>query len=754
MRMLLVIIMASWCMNGFAGTTILDSLFAEGERCYLMDDYRQLLKCIDEYDEYLSEYIGQESGDKVKEYLAYSDKMKGAYCYGMATVDDYMAENSFIYYSSCLNTFISLNKNEQANIVIQELAQLFYKNKNYENAKSYLEKVVEYYQERENLGITQDEADHIQALSNLAMCEARLGNYDNAIKSIDGCIEWQRKNAPEQMYESLRRKGKILMLSKDNAVSSDKNSTARKCYEQYVNHLLKTTPKQLDAMTESQREQNWLATHQFLYDCVRLGNEAPDLIYDLALFSKGYLQTYKKNVQRNVTKWTDVKRVLNNNECAIEFVQYQGARDENRLAALVLKKNSVQPKFIDILDIDSLMDTDVQSQTSMSYLPDEDFEWMWSYSPVLKIRDVMESVSTDHKDILYNDRSIPKAIWKPQLLEAIGNATRILFSPDGFLYHYALEYVLPDTTKTAFRLSSTRVIVERRNPSAANRQPTKINNSILLFGGIDYNAPITSKSHDNDADAYRLLVDQVPEFKYLYGSKMEADSIMSVWKDANRAYNTNRNVSNVDTLFTGSVATDENLCQWSGKRYPVIHISTHGFFIGNIGMGTDIKPVLHDSSMSESGLLFSGAVTAINDRSFDASESDGILSAKELSRLNLQGVKLMVLSACQTGLGYITADGVYGLSRAMKQAGVESMIVSLWFANDYSTCYLMKNFYTILQQQKHKDVHSAFMQARKKLQTEAVSLAAFSKATLHILPTEYIFDNPQYVNNFILIDVF
>lgn len=94
-------------------------------------------------------------------------------------------------------------------------------------------------------------------------------------------------------------------------------------------------------------------------------------------------------------------------------------------------------------------------------------------------------------------------------------------------------------------------------------------------------------------------------------------------------------------------------------------------------------------------------------------ENDGILTAREISQLHLHGVDLVTLSACQTGLGEVTGDGVMGLQRGFKKAGVQSIIMSLWEVDDSATQILMTSFYKHLMQGKNK--HIALRLAQREL---------------------------------------
>jgi CHAT domain-containing protein len=97
--------------------------------------------------------------------------------------------------------------------------------------------------------------------------------------------------------------------------------------------------------------------------------------------------------------------------------------------------------------------------------------------------------------------------------------------------------------------------------------------------------------------------------------------------------------------------------------------------------------------MTRSGLLFAGANHILSGQPVPDGCDDGILTAKEISTLDLRGLDLLVLSACQTGLGEIKGDGVYGLQRGFKMAGAQTIVMSLWKVDDEATRILMTEFY-------------------------------------------------------------
>lgn len=684
-------------------------LFTEAEQCYLKDDYQQLESCIQQYADTFK--VHQKSlGDSIDVYRAYYAKMCGSYYYGLAEVDscDYYSE---MMYRISLNTFNRRNNVTNAMVLREELAQLYYKTKAYAQAKVMLDSVFNYYDQRLNeLGISSLRANYYKTLSQLAMCNARLGHFDLALSQIDETInDYYKKHKNADYYEALRRRGKILMLQADS-IGSTQYKKAVDCYQNYVNERFAAIEKEINSMTDTQRGQYWLATHQFLYDCFRLGNHAPEMLYDLSLFSKDFL--IRKHAQQ--IKWKDVRKSLSKDGCAIEFVQYFGKYDEKRLACLVLKYNSKKPLFIDLFSTDSLL-----------RLPLTKLHTLGSA--------ITHSVSTI-KDTLYNDGRLPGLIWTKPLMKAIGDAKKVFFAPDGLLHQLAIEYLMPDTTKSCYRLTSTRILTQKRTIPKMD--------SALLCGGVEYGAAFSPSDKDNDVVAYRFLAPYTTTIKDLPGAKMEVDSIYAFRHNPK------------DTLLEGRVATDEAFLRLMKRHYDVIHLSTHGYFGGRIGIYNDIKPLLGDESMSKCGLLFAGSANTLTDKTFDENMFDGVLSATELSKQDFSKAELIVLSACQTGLGHLTDDGVYGIQRGLKLAGANAMILTLWSVNDYSSSVLLRYFYKELEKQRVKDIHSAFLNARRKLMKEEKTVYMLDTSDFTIKKKTIKYNTPKHLNPFIIIDAY
>lgn len=693
----------------------LKKLFEDAEQCYLTDNYEQLKAYINEYYK-LYNRSRTLLGDSVDVFYAYYCKMQGAYYYGLTKEEGYYSRWAENYYNSSFRTFTKRNSDENVITLREELAQLYYKIKDYNKALHQLDTIFIYYDHHLNdLKIKSYESDYYRTLSQQAICNARLGYFDQALKQITESQKYFKKQKSEYYYETLRRQGKILMLQTDS-LGIDNYKEARKCYERYVNEEYASIAQRLDTMSSAHRAQHWLANHRFLYDCYRLGSHATEMLYDLALFSKGWLLAYENNHHTQQVRWQQVRKNLTANECALEFVQYFGRHDEKRMGCLVLHNNGT-PKFIDLFSTDSLLSLKLTSPYTVG--------------------DAFDTYEMEIKDTLYRDKRLPQLIWSPKLMDAIGRAKKVYFAPDGLINQWAIEYIMPDSLKDCYRLSSTRTLVHRPAPPEMN--------SAILYGGMDYRATYHPTGTDNDFMAYRYLKSKIGNITNLPNTRTEVDSIYACRQNSN------------DTLIVEAAATDERLLQLiQQKRYDIVHITTHGHYIGQIDIHNDLRPLSEDLSLSRCGLLFAGAANTLFDDYFDDSRDDAVLSGTELAHQDLSQTELVVLNSCQTAQGRLTEDGIYGLQRALKQAGANAMLISLWNLSDYSSAVFLRFFYEELQRQQPKQIslHDALMAARLRLMTHERLTYTLDMATLGMKWQTLRFNTPRHTYPFILIDAF
>lgn len=243
----------------------------------------------------------------------------------------------------------------------------------------------------------------------------------------------------------------------------------------------------------------------------------------------------------------------------------------------------------------------------------------------------------------------------------------IYFSAHGSLHSMSMETMpLPDNTWT-----SDRYVPIRLTSTAHLVKPQKsYDRSAILYGGLSYNlTPKTMRTEAMLASRTRAGVDPLPY------TKTEIENIGKNLKQ--RGYKV--------TLLSGSKGNEESFKALSGHSPAIIHLATHGFY-------KDTYDNDERDPMLRTGLLLSGAnakALMTGRENYD----DGVLTAHEISRLDLRGTELVVLSACETGMGDITPDGVWGLQRAFKIAGAETLILSLWEIAEEPTEQFMSIFY-------------------------------------------------------------
>jgi CHAT domain-containing protein len=313
--------------------------------------------------------------------------------------------------------------------------------------------------------------------------------------------------------------------------------------------------------------------------------------------------------------------------------------------------------------------------------------------------------------------SLYAMIWKP-MLPYLKSVKTIYYAPAGMLHQIAFSAIANSKDSLISDIYDLRCVA---STSVLIKDKTKEEKpkTISLFGGIAYDADTTQiknlaiKYQNKDdlamARSYSLDSTRGGNWNYLPGTLREVQDIKTLSE--------NQNITT--TFYSAENATEESFKSMSGKVSPdVIHIATHGFFFPNIEkkekrMGEESVYRMNEDPLFRSGLLFSGANYAWKGKPITGIE-DGILTAYEVGNLNLKNTKLVVLSACETGLGDIKgSEGVYGLQRAFKMAGVKYIIMSLWQVPDKETSVFMKLFYT--NWFKNGDIRKSFTETQREM---------------------------------------
>lgn len=612
---------------------------------------------------------------------------------------------------------------DHTDAVRNELAQLYYKQERYPEALAQLDSLLQGKRYGEDARVRGDEKTYREIQSQRALCLARMGRYEEARETMDDVLRFFRKYGDRRLLgEALRKAAKVRMLEYDATGRYDAKALAY--YKEYLSEARKYVDGHFVDMNASQREQYWMAEQPFVTDCYRLEGKDAGLLYDVALFSKAVLLQMGRVFTPGMTErqraaalsairvdWKKVKSAMPAASAAVEFIAYEKA-GKSRLGALVLHKKASAPVFVEVASLEEL--TAMRLDGGMT------------------VGEALNSTEHAGKDLLYTDSLLAEKIWNSRLAGAIGDARSVYFAADGLFHLLAVEYLVPESLQDRqfYRLTSTRMLVEDRDEVRTDK--------MLLCGGVDYKTDNGDTDPEgNDEVAYAAMAAVGAGLPYLEGSQAEVDSIVAI-----------RGGSKEDTLLCDLSATEAAVRSLMGK-YPIVHIATHGSFPDAASAGTDIRPLATDEQLSKTCLYLAGSETNLRNRNFNPASLDGVLSARELASLDLSEVDLVVLSACQSGLGYVTADGVSGLQRGLKTAGVRAVIASLWEVDDQATSILMRNLTANLD--KGETLHDAFFHARQTLQT-TVTEKRYRRAQLPDLVVKKTYGKPRFYNAFILID--
>jgi CHAT domain-containing protein len=323
-------------------------------------------------------------------------------------------------------------------------------------------------------------------------------------------------------------------------------------------------------------------------------------------------------------------------------------------------------------------------------------------------------------------------IWQP-LEEQLTDIKKIYFSPSGILTKIPFAALtVNDSTKLCDKYSLVQL---NTTASVLNftDQYVKSPDRLYLYGGVQYDgdtaalrrAAIQYNKNDIVSRALPDDIERGSAWQYLPDTKTEVENIEAL--ASNHHIRTN--------VFTGWNATEESVKSLAGSNSPeVLHIATHGFFFSDPKKKSEKSVIAEgrifrqsDNQLMRSGLILAGANYAWNNKPLSGLE-DGILTAYVVSNLYFPNTKLAVLSACETGLGEIqSSEGVYGLQRAFKMAGVKNLIMSLWNVPDAETAEFMTLFYKNLF--SGLTIDEGFRQTqssmKKKYKTEPYKWAAW-----------------------------
>ena len=398
--------------------------------------------------------------------------------------------------------------------------------------------------------------------------------------------------------------------------------------------------------------------------------------------------------------WRDVQEKMNINDVAIEFM----LSSDSTIVANCLRKEWSEPKYILLCKRD-------------------DF-----------------SKHKNNINQLYNSTFIWDKIWKKIFdLANIDLGDNVYFSPIDILSQINIESAMDDSNQiisekyNIMRVSSTKYIHKNNSYNEGHQL------NCVLYGGLNYDCDVDIvNSTENDKSIIDSLSIERGRFDFLPGTKREVDSIETLFLNKGFSYQSIKK-------YQGNNGTELSFRKLSENAPKILHLSTHSYYIKpseeemkKYQMTEEEKLVqlnnfnnidMIDYGLKRTGLMLSGAKNTLEQKTINTT-NDGILTAQEISSVDLNGTSLVVLSSCQSGLGTMTYDGVSGLQRGFKIAGVDTIIMSLWNIDDFATSFMMIHFYQEFLRTGSK--YKAFRFARNKVKEK--------------------YENPYYWASFIMLD--
>ena len=589
---------------------------------------------------------------------------------------------------------------------LNSIGILYASERNYITAEDYLKKSLEIRHKH----LVEEDRDYIASLKNLSFLYDKLGSYKKAEYYYNNCFDLNKKMLnknfallSEKQKEAYWENEKIFysILNSFSARNNLKNSSINNLAFNaniIAKSLLLETSIDLDKALANAKDIGVRNNFEQLQSTRRLytkleseGSNKIDLIKKLNIEADSLdkilvssLVEFRATKDRFSINWQSIQFNLSSDEAAIEFARYYNDSDSAyHYMGLIVRQGDKNPQLIKLCSEYELKQNSPETELNVLY----------------------------------------DLVWK-HLLPSLTNIKTIYYSPSGLLNNIPfqalhkkeneqIEYVMDKFT--LHQLTSTRYLALGLKQKAQEL----IQSSIALFGGINYNdypnAVADTTNHNESSEAAFLYKNAIVQnrnldstrtgAKYLPGTKKEIETIANVLTTKQW---------NID-ISEGKNATENKIKSLSGNNSKaILHIATHGFAFPdkevkrkdlafNMMSGNN-KYKAFDNPMIRSGLLFGGANLTWQgkgDSLLNTTNEDGVLTAYELSQLDLSNTKLAVLSACETGKGAIQgSEGTFGLKRALKLAGVDNMIVSLWKVPDDATMAMMTLFYTELAKTK------------------------------------------------------
>jgi CHAT domain-containing protein len=383
--------------------------------------------------------------------------------------------------------------------------------------------------------------------------------------------------------------------------------------------------------------------------------------------------------ERNTFK--SLKAKLRPNEAMVDvswyYHFYSDTSGITKYAGLITKSNSTYPEYV-------LLSTDKKDDQ-------------------VTIRDYNDRMDKEQLDTLSYD------LFFKKILSNLNGISKIYISTKGDYSRINFQ--------TLFNPATRKYVIDEMDivymPDLGALQTQEINTNTTqvaqLFGNPDFNYDFRKKIHAIKKQEPQLLAKRfgLTTINDLPGTETELNGIEKLLTENAWKFSS----------FTREKASEENLRKVNSPK--LLHIATHGYFLKEVDTDDDKFLGYNSNAFKQladvrSGLILAGAAINTNDTVKVSADKDGLLTSREASLLNLSNTDVVILSACQTGLGVETLNmGVIGLQQAFSNAGAKNLILSLWPVDDNATQLLMVKFYEYwLKDATNQNISAAFKKAQ------------------------------------------
>ncbi len=642
-------------------------------------------------------------------------------------------------------------------------ASIYHKHKEWNKSIYNYNKFLEYIDN----GLAKKPSALISDLDLLAYAYFKIKDFENSYKTYDRQLNLIETTKGRHNYEYVWGKERQAHLLAFMGRIDD----GAKLYEESWNLLRDVVSRELNMIKSSERGKYWDNVKKMVWDmtsyCLagnQFQNSMTKASYEALMFGKGFLLSAEQSIGDRVRKVGDpelsvsyaqmleqnahIEDLLHLNQIKDLTVAYANLDSIDRFITKELSKHDFAPlvpntKYEDIrgalaptealVDFTDFLGSDKTNHYYAAFIvkPGMEFPKLVLSFKQAALDSLIELANGNYARL--NDGELSQRVidivWKP-LSNEFQDVSTVYFVPSGILHQIPIENMATidgralDEICNIVRLSSSRVVIGYKEK---NCKPIA---SAMLYGDLNYDiepeimALNAKKTSLSPLFSMRGTEDTLRGDSIFHNLAMSAQEIKEIEKSLK--------ASGVDVKsLQKDDGTEESFMALSGHSPDLLLMSTHGFYFSpnNVPAWSSLNG--YDNTMHLSGLVMAGGNAEWLGREVPENVCGGLLTSADIAQVDLANTQLVVLSACQTGLGKTTNEGVYGLQRAFKKAGAQTLVMSLWPVSDLATKDFMVEFHRQLSKCDW-DKREAFRNARNKMRHQ--------------------YDDPFYWAGFVMLD--